>query len=286
MATTRSSFPRSTAYLARRKVALKGELASVKKCPMVMRRSVILIPACLLSVLLVYGASASSGDRVKRGWSGVPSKRGVYAACYERLTGQMRVVRAFRECRASEHRMTWMKKGPAGPTGRQGERGPQGEQGLRGEVGASGPAGAPGSQGPAGAAGSGPPGPAGAVGATGPQGPPGPAGAVGATGPQGATGTVALTVVVSGASQAVAGNAANGAVSAPSTATCPVDHPKLVGGGATINQGNNAQGAVSISAPDVTSGTPTGWTATVVQIATNGSNGQRPNIVAHAVCGV
>jgi hypothetical protein len=36
----------------------------------------------------------------------------------------------------------------------------------------------------------------------------------------------------------------------------------------------------------VTSGTPTGWTATAVQVANDGSNGQRPTITAYAVCGV
>ena len=41
-----------------------------------------------------------------------------------------------------------------------------------------------------------------------------------------------------------------------------------------------------IAGPNVTSGTPTGWTATMIQIANNGSNGQRPHIVAYAVCGV
>ena len=257
-----------------------------------------IVTASLLFAGLVAGASGSQGQGVPRGWSGVPSKRGMYAACYGKKTGEMRVVRAFRGCRASEFRMTWARRGPAGPSGPQGV---QGEQGLKGERGAPGEAGTgatgpQGSQGPAGAAGAvgpagpqgapgadgatGPQGPAGANGAAGPQGPPGPAG------PQGATGTVASTVVVAGAAQSIPGNAVNGAVSAASTIACPVSHPKLVGGGATITQGNNAQGAVAISAPDVTSGTPTGWTATAVQIANNGSNGQRPSIVAYAVCGV
>jgi len=240
---------------------------------MTIRRSfTVIITVFLLLTVLVCGASASFGERAKRGWPGVPSKRGVYAACYEKTTGQMRVVRAFRRCRADEYRMTWARRGPTGPSGPAGllgERGLQGEQGPRGDAGASGPPGAPGSQGPAG-----------------PQGPTGPSGADGATGPQGPAGTVASTVVVSGPSQSIAGNAANGDVSSPSTVTCPVDHPKLVGGGAIVTQGNNAQGAVAVSAPDVTSGTPTGWTATAVQVANNGSNGQRASIVAYAVCGV
>jgi hypothetical protein len=241
----------------------------------------------LLFAGLVSGASGSLEQRTQ-GWSGVPSKGGVYAACYEKTTGAMRVIRAFRGCRRSaEYRMTWARRGPAGPTGPHGpvgKRGIPGERGAQGEVGGAGPTGPPGTTGqpgPAGADGApGPPGPPGAGGAIGPQGP------QGDPGPQGLTGTVASTVVVSGPSQSVPGNAADGGVSSPSTITCPVDHPRLVGGGATITQGNNAQGAVAISAPNVTSGEPTGWTATVVQIANNGSNGQRPHIVAYAVCGV
>lgn len=263
-----------------------------------------IVTASVLFAGLVAGASGSQGQRVVQGWSGVPSKRGMYAACYGKKTGEMRVVRAFRGCRAAEFRMTWARRGPAGPSGPQGvqgegglqgERGAPGEagtgasgpQGLQGPAGPAGPAGPVGSAGPAGPQGppgadgaTGPQGPAGANGATGPQGPQGPAG------PQGPTGTVASTVVVAGAPEDVPGNAANGAVSAASTITCPVSYPKLVGGGATVTQGNNAQGAVAISAPNVTSGTPTGWTATAVQIANNGFNGQRPSIVAYAVCGV
>jgi Collagen triple helix repeat (20 copies) len=228
-----------------------------------------------VSSVLVYAASASLVEHAKRGWAGVPSKRGMYAACYTRESGDMRVVRAFRGCKTDEHRMTWARRGAAGARGPQGASGPPGATGPQGP---EGPAGSAGPQGPAG--------PTGATGPQGPAGPAGPAGANGAPGAQGPAGTIAATVVVAGSAQGVAGNAANGAVSSPSTATCPASHPKLVGGGATVAQGNNAQGAVAVSAPDVTTGTPTGWTATVVQIANNGSNGQRPNIVAYAVCGV
>ena len=237
---------------------------------------IAVVTASLVFTGLVAGASGSMAQRTQ-GWLGVPSERGVYAACYEKKTGGMRVVRAFRGCRASEFRMTWARRGPAG---RSGPQGVQGERGVPGEAG-TGATGPQGPQGPAGADGAtGPPGPVGADGATGPQGAQGPAG------PQGPTGTVASTVVVAGPSESIPGNAVNGAVSAASTITCPVGNPKLVGGGARITQGNNAQGAVAISAPNVTSGTPNGWTAIAVQIANNGSNGQRPSIVAYAVCGV
>jgi hypothetical protein len=243
----------------------------------------VIFTASLLFAGLVSGASGSLEQR--KGWPGVPSKRGLYAACYEKTTGAMRVIRAFKGCRrGAEYRMVWARTGPPGPPGPQG---PTGEGGVPGERGAQGEAGGAGPTGPPGAPGSpGPAGPAGPVGPPGPPGADGPQGPQGDPGPQGPAGTVASTVVVSGPSQSVAGNAANGAVSSPSTIACPEDHPKLVGGGAVIAQGNNAQGAVAISAPNVTSGTPTGWTATVVQIANNGSNGQRPHVVAYAVCGV
>jgi Collagen triple helix repeat (20 copies) len=243
-----------------------------------MRHFVTCLAALLVVALLAAVASASPQ---KRGWTGVPSKRGVYAACYDKQTGELRIVRANRGCPSEEFRVTWARSGRAGPSGPPGPSGERGPAGPPGSQGPAGPTGATGAQGPAG-----PQGTPGADGAQGAQGPPGPAGTDGAQGPQGPAGTVADTVVVAGPSQAVAGNAANGAVSAASTATCPADHPKLVGGGATIAQGNNAQGAVAVSAPNATSGTPTGWTATVVQIANNGSNGQRPQIVAYAVCGV
>ncbi len=104
-----------------------------------------MVTACVLFAGLVAGASGSQGQRVQ-GWSGVPSKRGLYAACYEKKTGEMRVVRAFRGCRKAEFRMTWARRGtagPSGPQGVQGERGLQGERGAPGEAGtgATGPQG-------------------------------------------------------------------------------------------------------------------------------------------------
>jgi hypothetical protein len=89
--------------------------------------------------------------------------------------------------------------------------------------------------------------------------------------------------VVAGTASSPAGNSANGAT-ATSTATC-AGSEKLLGGGATVTQGANAQGFVMQSSPNVTSGTPTGWTAVGYQFANNGSNGQRWSISAYAVCG-
>jgi hypothetical protein len=73
--------------------------------------------------------------------------------------------------------------------------------------------------------------------------------------------------------------------STSSTVTCPAGNPKLVGGGAVITQGANAKAAILSSAPNVTTGTPTGWTATAVQVTAPTSNGNRPTITVYAVCG-
>ncbi len=157
-----------------------------------------------------------------------------------------------------------------GAVGATGATGAQGAQGAQGDPGATGATGAQGSQGV--------PGATGATGATGAQ---------GSQGDQGIPGTVADTTVVGAASAGTfATNSGNGTVSTQSSATCPEDHPKLVGGGATITQGANAQAAVSSSSPDVTTGTPAGWTATAIQTRANGSEAGRATITAYAVCGV
>jgi hypothetical protein len=59
----------------------------------------------------------------------------------------------------------------------------------------------------------------------------------------------------------------------------------LLGGGAIITQGSNAHAAVNSSAPNPQSGTPTGWTANAIQIDVPTTNGNRPSILAYAVCG-
>jgi hypothetical protein len=82
------------------------------------------------------------------------------------------------------------------------------------------------------------------------------------------------------------GNSVAGDSSSASSVACPTDHPKLVGGGAIVTQGANAKAAVSQSAPSPQTGTPTGWTATAVQVTAPTANGSRPTILAYAVCGV
>ena len=203
------------------------------------------------------------------------------------------------------------KIGPAGNTGAAGAQGPQGKIGPAGNDGAAGAAGAQGPQGKIGPAGNngaagaqgpqgkiGPAGNNGTDGAQGPQGKIGPAGNTGSTGatgaqgpqgkigPTGATGVIGNTqVVLSAAAGTFAGSSANFTVSTASSATCPAGKI-LLGGGAIITQGSNASAAVAISAPTPngsTGTTPTGWTATAIQL-NNTSNGNRPTILAYAVC--
>ena len=123
-------------------------------------------------------------------FSGMPAANGVYAACYNLRTYNLRIVRASDGCdKSTERRASWSKigprgsKGPAGPAGGKGPTGPAGVAGPAGPAGAAGAAGPTGPTGPAGDVGS-----AGPSGAAGPTGPPGAAGPTGPTGSAGAAG--------------------------------------------------------------------------------------------------
>ncbi len=152
-----------------------------------MRRLIMPIVTGLIGVL-IGGATIAFA-------TGSPTING----CYQKLSGQLRVVEAGESCRASEIAISWSAvggvgaTGPAGPTGATGPTGPAGADGATGPTGPAGAEGATGAAGPAGADGAtGATGPAGADGATGPTGPKGDTGATGATGatgPQGPAGT-------------------------------------------------------------------------------------------------
>lgn len=78
---------------------------------------IVVCAACMPLAGLVSGASGSPAKQTQ-GWQGVPSKLGVFAACYQKTTGAMRVTPAFKGCRrGAEFRMTWGQKGSAGPAG-------------------------------------------------------------------------------------------------------------------------------------------------------------------------
>jgi hypothetical protein len=252
-------------------------------------RAALLISAVsLLLLALVSGASGARGP----GWRGVPSKKGVYAACYQTKSGAMRVAPAFRGCRAGEYRMTWALRGPRGrlgPAGPQGETGPPGLQGPKGDtggqgsLGATGPRGAQGptgSTGPAGPVGSqGPQGDTGPQGQQGPQGDPGSQGPLGPTGPQGPAGPSG-SQLVTGAPVTSAANAARNTV-ITATATCPAGKA-LLGGGALVTttspQKERAQLVTSYPSAANT------WTAVGVVAIGNLGSGQKMTVTAHALC--
>jgi Collagen triple helix repeat (20 copies) len=171
-------------------------------------------------LLVTVAAAASVGVAHDRGRPPIPSKNGVFTACFDKKSGALRLVPARARCLRSERRVSWSRRGQQGASGQSGSgqsgagqsgagqsgagqsgAGQQGASGLvgsNGSAGPPGPSGADGADGPAGPEGpagadgeagpAGPPGVAGAAGAAGPPGPAGPAGPVGPPGPAGATG--------------------------------------------------------------------------------------------------
>ena len=86
-----------------------------------------------LVVGLAGGAYAASG--------GIPGPGGVISGCFNKKTGQLRVVKASRHCSRSERRLRWNQKGSKGAAGLRGPQGAPGVNGTRGQTGATGPAG-------------------------------------------------------------------------------------------------------------------------------------------------
>ncbi len=127
----------------------------------------------------LIGILALSGGLV---YAAIPSSDGLISGCYQRATGQLRVIDAGagEACRDNEAAISWNEQGPQGEAGPQGGIGPQGEIGPRGPQGERG---ADGAQGPGG-----PAGPEGPQGGQGLQGQQGATGATGPVGPAGATG--------------------------------------------------------------------------------------------------
>ncbi|MCW2764228.1 MAG: hypothetical protein JWO11_187 [Nocardioides sp.] len=115
------------------------------------------------------------------------SPRPVIKACYDRDTGDLRVIGTHKHCRRGEHVIRWKVQGRQGPRGETGLQGETGVMGPQGEAGPVGPQGADGATGSAGANGAN--GAAGVTGATGSAGANGATGSAGATGANGATGS-------------------------------------------------------------------------------------------------
>ena len=80
----------------------------------------------------------------------IPGTDGLIHGCYQRITGQLRVVDEGTRCLALEQPVQWNQTGPQGPQGVQGVPGPQGETGPEGPRGLTGPEGPRGPAGPKG----------------------------------------------------------------------------------------------------------------------------------------
>src|SRR5688500_13102019 len=110
-----------------------------------------LAAAGLAVVVLAVGGLASAT---------VPDRNGVIHACYDKQSGQTRIVDTEsglpKSCGSKEMAISWNQTGPQGATGPQGPQGLQGDtgaQGLPGETGAQGPQGEIGPMGPQGGVG-------------------------------------------------------------------------------------------------------------------------------------
>lgn len=74
-----------------------------------------------------YAIAASSGS-------------GVIHGCYQKKTGNLRVLTGGKKCRKAEKQISWNHSGPRGLTGTPGRQGQQGVQGPQGPKGDAGPA--------------------------------------------------------------------------------------------------------------------------------------------------
>ena len=68
----------------------------------------------------------------------IPDGSGVIHACYQNLTGALRVAESAAGCRLGETALAWSQTGLQGP---RGIAGPAGPQGVQGPVGPAGPQG-------------------------------------------------------------------------------------------------------------------------------------------------
>jgi hypothetical protein len=178
--------------------------------------------AVLGGLLIGALATGAAADDSKTRFAGIPSRDGVYGACFDEDTGALRVIHAAYGCDQGEGRISWSRAGSTivkrGLRGLRGTRGPRGEGGPPGIDGARGPAG------PIGASGS--PGDRGSQGDAGPQGDPGPKGDPGPPGPPGPSDSQLVT----GTPVSTPFNAVGGTVFT-AVATCPAGKKVLGGGG-------------------------------------------------------
>ena len=101
----------------------------------------------------VAGAAVAAAAAGGIAWATISPPNGVITACYQKNTGQLRVVDTADSCNPSELALQWNQTGPQGsrgPTGPQGQQGAQGHSGTTGANGVTGPKGATGDRGPIG----------------------------------------------------------------------------------------------------------------------------------------
>jgi hypothetical protein len=103
---------------------------------MLMRLRGALTFANVTSVLALVFAMGGGAYAI----AAIPGAGGVIHGCYQKRTGNLRVVGARKKCRTSERAVTWSQTGPGGLPGPQGAEGPQGVQGPKGDDGPPGPA--------------------------------------------------------------------------------------------------------------------------------------------------
>jgi hypothetical protein len=92
-------------------------------------RRVRLVIGLAVAALLAAGVAVATGA--------IPGPSGQITACYQKQSGQLRVVASARQCRRSERTLTWNQQGPQGPTGPAGPAGPPGPPGATGPAGVS-----------------------------------------------------------------------------------------------------------------------------------------------------
>jgi hypothetical protein len=227
--------------------------------------------AVIGGVLIALPAAGAAADDSKTRFPGIPSKGGLYGACFDEVTGALRVVHAAHGCKRDEGRISWSRKGS--PTVKRGLRGPGGARGAPGPAGASGPPGPMGPQGPAGD-----PGPQGQQGTAGERGPRGESGAQGDPGPPGPPGPSASQLVVS-APVSTPFNAVGGTMFT-ATAACPAGKTVFGGGGQVTVSLTTQLGRAALK-ESYPSG-PSQWTA--VGVVTTTLVGSFATVTARAVC--
>ncbi len=220
----------------------------------------VAVVATAAVAVTVMASGAGAGDSETRA-SGIPSKSGVFTACMVATSGEVRLIRAGRACRASEQKVFWNQQGQLGKPGPAGRDGKDGKDGADGKDGVDGADGLDGEDGFDGLDGR-----DGKDGAPGPPGPPGPPGTTG-------------TQLVHGTDQSTAVDAVAGTVF-ETTASCPAGKNVLGGGGqVSVSVPEQLGRAVLVESYPVDNGT---WK--IVAAVTTTLAGSSASVSAWAVC--